>query len=122
MPYELIWEPRGVYWKYSGKLTGAEIIEGSTAIYGDARFDDLDYKLVDFTEMESIDMHEDEVALIAFQHKAAEASNPYIKNAIVIKSGCDLGYTFAKFFENSSWDVEIFEDIEKANEWAGRQK
>ena len=121
MAYTMEWENKGVYWKYSGIVTGKEIVEGSTAIYGDSRFDSLAYKLVDFLDVQNVEMDKTEVALIAYQHQAAERSNPYIKNAIVIKSDNTLANKFAEFFTGSSWQVQVFYDIESANEWLSRK-
>lgn len=121
MPHKLTWETKGVYWKYSGKVTGAEIIETSSTIYGDPRFDELRYKLVDFLDVESINMNKDEILQIACLHKAAGLSNPRIKNAIVIVSKTnELANQFVAFFNDSPWDIQIFEDIDKANAWIGR--
>lgn len=120
MAYELVWEINGVYWRYSDKVTGSEIIEASTSIYGDARFDILEYKLVDFFDVETIDVDKRQLALIAYQHLAAERSNPYLKNAILLKSGHKIAHEFASFFSKSSWEVKIFTDREKANVWVDR--
>ena len=123
MPYKLDWEHNGIYWKYYGNVSGKEIIEASTAIYGDQRFDSLKYKLVDFLDVENIKMDKDEVALIAFQHRSAERSNPYVKNAIVIKpSGCEMANNFAAFFSDSSWDVQLFQNLDEANNWLDRKQ
>ena len=122
MPYKLDWEQNGVYWKYYGKVSGKEIIEASTSIYGDPRFDTLKYKLVDFLDAETIKMDKDEVALIAYQHRSAERSNPYVQNAIVIKpSGNEMANNFAAFFRDSSWEVQIFQNLDEANNWLGRK-
>jgi len=120
MSHELAWEAGGVYWKYSGEVSGKEIIDASAAIYGDPRFDDLEYKLVDFSHVQVINMTEDEVARIAYQHKAAELTNPYIKNAIIMTLAVDLANKFASFFEDSCWEVQVFDNIESANKWLGR--
>ena len=122
MPHQLTWEPKGVYWKYSGKVTGAEIIETSTVIYGDPRFDDLRYKLVDFIDIESINMDDNDIAKIACLHRAAGLSNPGIKNALLISANTSkLANKFAAFFEKSPWDVQIFQEIDKANNWIDRK-
>ena len=120
MAYELLWEVNGVFWKYSDKVTGSEIVEASTSIYGDERFDTLKYKLVDFLDVESIEIDKKELSLIAFQHLAAERSNPYIKNAILLKSNHKMAHDFASFFSKSSWEVKIFTDRDKANIWVDR--
>ena len=102
MAYELIWEENGVYWKYSGNVTGSEIVDASTSIYGDPRFSTLKYKFVDFLDVDSVEIDKRQLALIAYQHLAAERGNPYLKNAILIKSGRKMAYEFAAFFEKSS--------------------
>jgi hypothetical protein len=120
MAYELVWENNGVYWKYSGKVPGSEIIEASTCIYGDKRFPALKYKFVDFLDAEIVDIDESDLALIAYQHLAAERANPYLKNAILIKTGQQLAHQFAAFFDKSSWEVKVFTDMKEANQWVGR--
>ena len=120
MAYELVWEPNGVYWKYSGKVAGDEIVEASTCIYGDPRFITLKYKFVDFLDVEAFDIDKHQLALIAYQHLAAERANPYLKNAILIKSGQKLAQEFAAFFDKSSWEVKVFADLDEANGWVGR--
>ena len=72
MAYELVWEDIGVYWKYSGNVSGNEIIDASTSIYGDARFIALKYKFVDFLDVDNFKMDQSQLALIAYQHLAAE--------------------------------------------------
>ena len=123
MAYELVWEDNGVYWKYSGNVTGNEIIDASTSIYGDARFITLKYKFVDYFDVENFEMDQSQLALIAYQHLAAERANPYLKNAILIKPDhkmTQMAHEFAAFFRRSSWEVKIFTNLEEANKWAGR--
>jgi len=115
------WEKRGVYWKYSGNVSGREIIEASGVIYGDPRFDTLEYKLVDFLDATAVNMTDDEVARVAYQHKAAEVSNPRIKNAIVMTVALNLADKFAAFFVDSRWEVKVFQDMESANQWLERK-
>lgn len=122
MPNKLVWEPAGVYWKYYGNVSGKEIIDASTSVYGDPRFDNIHYKLVDFLDVESIDIKDNEIALIACQHKAAEKSRANIKNAIVIKPGSsEVAEKFAAFFDDSSWEVKVFDNLDDASDWAGRK-
>lgn len=122
MSHKLIWEPKGVYWRYYGKITGLEVLEATMLAYGDSRFDELEYKLVNFLDIESIDMSESEVHAIATQHKAAERHNPYIKNAIVLKSKSNkLATKFAALFSDSRWDVQVFDNLDAASDWLDRK-
>jgi len=127
MAYKLDWEPRGVYWEYSGTVTGQEIIDASTLIYGDPRFDDIRYKLVNFLNTEAIDIEEDDVNTIAFQHKAAAISNPRVKTAIVTSNRMSLDKNntamlklFISNLAASAWEVKAFENLQDANLWLGR--
>lgn len=121
MPYKLVWEDKGVYWKYFGIISGDEVIEASTMIYGEPRFDTLKYKLVDFLGVDKLDINRDQVALIAYQHRSAQRSNPYIKNAIVVNpQGAGLANNFADFFKDAFWEVKVFHNLDEANTWAGR--
>lgn len=119
--HKLEWLPEGVCWKYYGDVSGEEIITASKKIYGDRRFDSLRFKLVDFLDAESLQIDSNEVAEIACQHKVAAISNPNIKNAIVIKDVAnEMVNLFASFFQDSSWEVRIFDDRDEANSWLGR--
>jgi len=121
MPHELIWETEGVYWNYSGEVAGQEIIDASTKIYGDSRFDNVKYKLVNFLDIKNIEMREDQVSLIAFQHRAAEISNSSINTAIVAKPDFVLANQFAAFFKDSTWGVRVFNNMNEANHWLNRK-
>ena len=122
MPNKLMWEPEGVYWKYYGNVSGKEIIDASTSVYGDPRFDNIHYKLVDFLDIDSIDIKDNEIALIACQHKAAEKSRANIKNAIVTRAQSgEIAEKFAAFFNESSWEVRVFDNLDDANDWIGRK-
>ena len=119
--YDFEWEPRGVRWRYYGITSGKEIVNASKLIYGDPRFDDLRYKLVDMVGAESFRMERDDVAEIASQHKATALSNPNVKTAIIVKDECvEQAAYFASLFRNSPWKVRIFNDQDEADNWLGR--
>ncbi len=122
MSYKLNWESKGVYWKYSGTVSGDEVISASTLIYGDPRFDDLEYKLVDFLDVDVFNMTENDMLKIATQHNAATISNPRIKNAIIYNSQTkEITEKFCEFFEDFVWDVKAFQTITEANKWLNRE-
>lgn len=119
MPYTLNWEPGGVYWEYSGEVSGKDIIEASTAIYGDPRFDDLKYKLVNFLNITNLDVQKIDIDIIASQHKAAALSNPRIKTAIVVSKPSALLDAFIDKMLHSSWEVKAFDSLADAQSWVG---
>jgi len=121
MAYKLAWEANGVYWKYSGNISGQEIIDASTEIYGDPRFDELKYKLADFSDADTVDISEEEIKLITLQHAASSRSNTRIKNAIVINGNDERAKIFVDYLSsNSGWEVRAFDQLNEANQWLGR--
>lgn len=75
-----------MYWKYSNKVAGKELLEASTVIYGDPRFSEIRYKLADFLDVEIVDVDKEDIIRIACQHRAAVLSNARVKNAIAMSS------------------------------------
>lgn len=123
MTFNIAWEKsNGLYWEYYGNISGVDVLKASMLAYGDMRFEELKYKLVNFLNIKSIDMTEDEAFAIAERHKAAEMYNSNIKNAIVVNSKTSkLANKFAESFSNSRWDVRVFHTLDEANDWLGRK-
>jgi len=115
--YEVEWRDNGVYWKYYGDISGSEIIEVSQLIYGDPRFTEIKYKLVDFLDIYSVDLSKAEAAIIVKLHKAAALSNRSIENAVVACSNGELANKFMFFFSSLCWELLVFQDREKGSGW-----
>ena len=115
--YEVEWGDNGVYWKYYGDISGSEIIEVSQLIYGDPRFVEIKYKLVDFLDIDSVDLSKAEAAKIVKLHKAAALSNRNIENAVVACSNGELANKFMFFFSSLCWELLVFQDREKGSGW-----
>ena len=49
MPYEVKWEPRGVYTRYYGIATGADMVGNIEDVCRDERFDRHRYHILDFS-------------------------------------------------------------------------
>jgi len=115
--YEIEWAKNGVYWKYSGDVSGSEIIEVSQLIYDDPRYAALKYKLVDFLDVESVNLNRDEILIIVNSHKSAALSNRNIETAVISHSNSELANKFTFFFSNQCWEFLVFQDREKGNSW-----
>lgn len=115
--YKIEWADNGLYWQYYGDISGKEIIEVSRLIYGDPRFAKVKYKLVDFLDINSINLSKDEEADIVGLHKAAALSNGNIESAVVACSNGELANKFTYFFSSLCWEFFVFQDREKGNSW-----
>lgn len=83
MPFELTWEPRGVYRRYHGNVTIAERRRSLELICGDARFDDLRYTITDSLDATAYEIDPADTELTAALHIAPLRTNSRILIAAV---------------------------------------
>lgn len=83
MPFELSWEPNGVYRRYFGHVTIAERRQSFDAICADPRFDELRYTITDYLGVEGYEITPEATAEIAAMHIAPLLTNPNIVIAAV---------------------------------------
>ncbi len=120
MPYTTTWQAQGIVWTYSGILTGEELLNSNLEIFGDERFDDLRYQIVNLTSVEEVKVTENHMRKIAYLDMAASYTNPRIKVAVVTTDleGQFLSNTYDKYTDGKSpWVTEVFATMEEAMEW-----
>jgi hypothetical protein len=83
MPFELIWEPGGVYRRYVGHVTIDERRRSFDAICADPRFDELQFTITDYLGVDRYDITRDATTEIAAMHIAPLLTNPNIVIAAV---------------------------------------
>jgi len=83
MPFDLAWEPHGVYRRYFGRVTIAERQQSFERICADRRFDDLRYTITDYLDVESYEITERATMEIAALHIGPTRTNPRIIIAAV---------------------------------------
>lgn len=84
MPYDLIWEPRGLYRRYWGDVTIAERRESLERAFADPRFDDLLYVITDYTDVQDYEITSEATIEIASLHVGLAATNPRLLIAAVV--------------------------------------
>lgn len=91
-------------------------------IYGDPRFDDLLYQIVDISEVEQFTATSEDVDAAAALDDAATITKPRLVVAVVAVEGEALAVAeFYKFAMIASrWNVRIFSTIEEATQWVHR--
>lgn len=121
MAYSYEWKEWGLHFRFTGRVTGREIHQGTRGLHGDARFDDLVCVVVDFSEAESFDVTEQEIKEIAYIDRAAAKSNPNLRMAIVAHQKIikELSNFYAKHGESSPWEIRVFDTPQEAKKWLG---
>lgn len=121
MAFITTWYPNGVGWTYSGTLTGEELLNSNFEIFGDKRFDDIRYQIVDLTAVEKVEVTESHMRKVAHLDMAAARTNPRVKVAVVTNNSAGRGLTSAynQYTDGKSpWVSETFTTLPEAEAWA----
>ena len=123
MAYEILWEPEGIHKKYTGLVSGREMIESAQKIQSDRRFDEMRYVINDFSEISGHDLSVEAFLDLAASNYGAHASNP---NCRIVFVTIDQGLT--KMVEDtlmspglSSYQVVVKPTVSEARDWLERQ-
>lgn len=101
-------------------MTGNELLQSNFDIFGDERFDDLRYQIVDLTAVEKVEVTESHMRKVAHLDMAAARSNPRVKIAVVAadQDGQFLSDTYDKYTNGKSpWFTQVFTNISEAEAW-----
>lgn len=122
MPYTTEWLDHGIIWTYSDVLTGNELLESNLSIFGDERFDELRYQIVDLTQVTAVEATESHMRKIAHLDMAAALTNPRIKIAVVFPASPianEFHQQYLKYTDNKSpWETKAFANLAAAKAWA----
>ncbi|PXA03128.1 hypothetical protein DDZ13_13755 [Coraliomargarita sinensis] len=119
MPYKTEWRNRGVCWTYTGTVSGEDILKSNLDIYGDERFDDLKYQIVNLLEAEKIEVSERHMQKVAHLDAAAARTNKRVRVAVVAadKDARLLHELYVKHLSDGGWTSKLFDSIESAEAW-----
>jgi len=118
MPFELIWEPSGVYRRYFGDVTIAERRASFDGICGDYRFDDLCYTITDYLGVGNYEINAEATVEIAAMHIAPLITNPNIRiAAVVTRPDIIAAINDLKSYAFTKAPYRVFASIEEARQW-----
>lgn len=120
MPYAIKWTDTGVIWTYTGVLTGQELIESNLAIYSDARFEALQFQIVDLRAVTEFKVLQSHMEKIAELDVTASALNSGIRVAVVTNevTGKHMDRTYSENTPESHWETKVFNEYVSAYNWA----
>lgn len=84
MPFDLSWEPEGVYRRYWGDVTIAQRRRSLELICADPRFDSLEYAITDYLGVHDYEITAEATMEIASLHVGPIYTNPRIVIAAVV--------------------------------------
>lgn len=119
MPFELLWESRGVVKHHHGHLTGDELIASASAVGSNPRYDRLRYIINDFTAVGSHEVTNHHIEHYASLRIGAAISNRHILSPFV--AGAEPWLGLVRLLQHPEYrndhPVAIFPDLDAARAW-----
>lgn len=122
MPFEIVWEPLGVYKRYWGVVTVSEFIDSSAKLHGDRRFDSIRYVINDYLGVEGHDVSEEAIAGIAAISLRGQVANANIRIGLVTTDSRikELAWEFSSR-TLASYPTQLFATVAEARDWISSQ-
>jgi len=121
MPYLLIWEHDGVYKKFTGVVTGDELLRSVNEVANDMQFGKARYEVSDYLGAESTEFSQDALNEVRAVRIGSFQRNPRIRVAIVTHDPQIQQRIFSTIATRLTLhQTQVFSDVAEANLWAGR--
>jgi hypothetical protein len=120
VPVDLIWRDRGVIFKCSGTMSGAEMIRSNEDAYGDPRWLKAHFKIVDLERLERAEVSENELEQAAALESKGSALNPDARLVVVKPKSADASVSnlttkwFMEVHDKVTFSVRFAETMEEA--------
>lgn len=123
MPYTYEWEKNGVYRKFTGIISGEEILNSNFELQSDIRFSKIKYVINDFTAVTGHSIENRHTKAYAKNDDVISISVGKLKIAIIVieKSLISLAELYKKEMKELLYDCEIFETIGEARNWVSSE-
>jgi hypothetical protein len=118
--YEMFWEARGLYRRYYGRVTDAELMESTVITEASPQFDELRYTILDALEVQELIVSNPSfIAELAAIDSAAALTNPHIKVAVVTQSP-EIGRLVELYKADPlcPFPTQVFGTLAEARKWA----
>lgn len=117
MPYEMTWEPRGIYKRFTGFISFQEYARSQEQVLSDPQIDDMDYVINDLLAIQGYSLTEEQAEYLAAFNRGSSYSNPRLRVAYVTTDTRAL--LLIKLVSSlSSFKIKSFPTLEQARIWA----
>ncbi len=121
---KISWINNNLEVSFNESCTYSEIKKVNEIVYGDARFDDMNYQIFDFSAVSELLLTKDELKIVGVLDKSASRWNKNISIALVVttKYVNDLALEYGKIMEGSNWSIHLFSSYREAKLFCLSQK
>lgn len=121
MPYSLVWETHGVYKKFSGIVTGEELVRSVIEVANAMQFTGARYEVSDYLDAEQTDFSQDALNEVRAVRIGSFSRNPQMRVAIVTLNAEIQQRIFSTIVARQTLhQTSTFNDLAEANTWVGR--
>ena len=121
MSYSISWEDKGVFVKWYDRHTYKDLLECNGIIYGDRRYENIEYEVADFSEVKSFEITEKEALNIGTLEEKSSIWNKELKVAHITTNEAFIKMVnlYADKLKDTKWKIGIFSNKEDAYQWVG---
>lgn len=119
MAHRIEWREKGVYVKYEQHVELSEIREVDDTMYKDFRYQNIQYQIVDFIDVQETAMKKEDVNIIAGYEIGATMNNKEMKVAFVANNPffIELIHLYIERLTGMGWTFQLFEMLDDAEKW-----
>jgi hypothetical protein len=118
VPYQVTWEPRGVYTRYYGHATGADMRGNIEDVCRDERFEQHRYHILDFSEATDFTATEKELLVNSgVLVGAAFVNHQVMIAAVVTRENVRATLDRLHALGVSPYEAKIFSTVAEARKW-----
>lgn len=120
MPHTNTWESGGLYRKFTGTITGEEILKSNFELHMDLKFQTINYIINDFSEVIDHSIETIHTKVYASTDEVSSNTKGKLKIALVVTqdSLIALANNYRKEMINNRFECNIFQTIDDARKWA----
>ena len=114
------WIGNDIIFSFEGEISFDEIEEANDEVYGDSRYDRMNYAIYDFKSAKCINLTDKEIDVISALDQSMSTWNRNLKLAVIGNYNNNINdriVHYIKLMENSDWDIELFNHPGEAIEW-----
>jgi len=119
MPHTNIWESEGLYRKFTGEISGEEILDSNFELHIDPGFQEIKYIINDFSEVTGHTIENTHTKVYASTDDIVSQTKGELKIALVVTDTAliSLAKTYREHMMDKVFECEIFQTIEDARKW-----
>ena len=119
MPFTNTWETDGLYRKFTGVISGEEILASNFELHVEPRFQKIKYVINDFTDITGHSIETGHTKIYATTDEIISNTKGKLKIALIVIQDplIPLANSYRDQMVGKLFECEIFKTLDKARQW-----